>query len=415
MNRSLISQFQSLAVELLLLAFVMGAGAGAAFGQTLTTLHNFGASPTDGVAPGTGVILDKAGNAYGNTGVGGFQGADGTVFKLTPPASGGGEWTETILHLFHGKPDGKIPEGRLAMNAQGILISTTLHGGTDDLGTVYALIPPTGKGPWKEKIVHSFGTVTNDVSTPNQGVFIAPEGFYSVDQGGANNTGAFYLLSPAAGGASFTQHILYSFGALGSGDGADPAGGLVRDSKGNFYGVTGQGGANNLGAVYELSPPKSKGGAWTESVIFSFDGTNGTLPAGPLLLGTGGILYGTTNGGGDSGAGLVFQLTPPVAAGNAWTESVLYTFTGGNDGGFPESGVVMDTEGNLLGSASNAIFQLTPPQSTGGAWTESVLHNFTGPDGFIAGPITLSNGAVYGTTQEGGAFGVGTAFQLTLP
>jgi uncharacterized repeat protein (TIGR03803 family) len=191
---------------------------------------------------------------------------------------------------------------------------------------------------------------------------------------------------------------------------------LIRDAKGNFYGVTGQGGDNNLGAVYEISPPAVNGGPWTETVLFSFNGSNGTLPAGRLLLGIGGVLYGTTNGGGASGAGTVFQLTPPAAPGGSWTETLLYTFTGGNDGGFPENGVILDSKGNLLGNASNAVFQLTPTQSTGGVWTESVLHNFTGPDGFITvGTLTLSRKALYGTTAEGGAHGVGTAFKLTLP
>jgi hypothetical protein len=82
----------------------------------------------------------------------------------------------------------------------------------------------------------------------------------------------------------------------------------------------------------------------------------------------------------------------------------------------PVRGLITDRRGNLLDAARNAIFQLTPPASAGGAWTESVLHNFSEPDGFIAtSPLALSKGAVYGTTEEGGAFGVGTAFQLTLP
>jgi uncharacterized repeat protein (TIGR03803 family) len=399
--------------SVLSLMFVLAASC--CFGQTLTTIYNFGAFANDGVAPGSGVILDKTGNVYGTTGVGGFQGSDGTVFRLTPPSSGDGTWTETILHAFKGSPDGKISESRLAMSAQGVLFGTTLRGGSVDSGTVYALFPTAGQGQWREQIVHSFGTVTDDVASPNLGVTITPQGLYGVDQTGANNTGAFYLLTRIPGSTAYQQNILYSFGAIGSGDAFGPSGELVRDAKGNFYGVTAQGGANDLGAVYKLSPPASQGGTWTESVIFSFNGTDGTLASGRLLLGKGGVLYGTTEGGGDNSAGTVFQLTPPVSGSGAWTQTVLYSFTGGNDGGFPENGVIMDGKGNLLGTASLAVFQLTPPASGSGSWAETALHNFTGPDGFIANNLTLFQGAVYGTTQEGGAFGVGTAYKLTLP
>ena len=413
MRRSVIMQLQKIFSSRLRLPFLMfGALSAGAFGQTLTTLYDFGASSTDAVAPGSGVIFDKAGNLYGVTGFGGFQGANGTVFKLTPPASGQGAWTETIFHRFRGSPDGKIPQSRPIMTAQGVLLGTTLRGGATDQGTIYAFTPATG-GTFKEKILHDFGTVTGDVVSSNLGLFSASEGFYGADQGGANNTGAFYLLSRAAGSNTYTQNILYTFGTFDSSDGSGPGGELVRDAKGNFYGVTVQGGVNNLGTVYQLSPPVVTGNPWTETILFSFNGTNGSLPEERLLLGAGGVLYGTTDGGGVSDAGTVFQLTPPAAPDGAWTETVLYAFTGGNDGGFPGGGVIRDAKGNLLGNAGNSVFKLTP--QAGGTWTESVLHNFTGPDGFIAtGPLTLSKNAVYGTTSEGGAHGVGTAFKLTL-
>jgi hypothetical protein len=148
MCKSVITELkQTFSARLPLLGFMVATLASGAFGQTLTTLYDFGASPTDGVAPSSGVIFDKTGNLYGTTGVGGFQGADGTVFKLTPPSGGTGPWTETILHRFHGSPDGKIPEGRLIMTAQGALVGTTVHGGATDQGTVYFSCPqPTVRG-----------------------------------------------------------------------------------------------------------------------------------------------------------------------------------------------------------------------------------------------------------------------------
>jgi uncharacterized repeat protein (TIGR03803 family) len=383
-----------------------------AFGQTLTTIYNFGGYTGDAVAPGSGVIADKNGNLFGTTGFGGINGSNGTVFELSPPVVVGNPWTESLIHRFRGTPDGKIAESRLAMTAKGMLVGTTLQGGSNNQGTAFIMAPPVGGSVWKEKIMHDFGTVPNDVVSPNLGLFVSPEGYYGVDQGGAAGFGAVYLLN-SSGGGSFTQNILYSF--KGTPDAAFPGGELVRDSNGNFYGVSVQGGANNLGAVYELSPPTGQGGIWTETVLHSFNGNDGTLASGRLLLGLGGVLYGTTDGGGANSAGLVFELDPPQVPGNPWTESILYAFTGGADGTNPSSGVIADRKGNLLGTAGSTIFMLRPPQVPGGAWTESVLHTFTGPDGFSAGPLTLVKNAIYGTTSQAGAFGHGTAYQLTIP
>ncbi len=388
-----------------------------AFGQTLTTLYNFGAFFNDATAPGSGVIIDKNGNLFGATGFGGRAGRGGTVFELSPPAVAGQAWTETILRRFNGPPnDGQIAESRPVMTSDGELLGTTLRGGTVNLGTVYRLTPPVTAGDaWKEKILHNFGTIPGDVVSSNLGLFVAPEGLYGVDQGGENNFGAFYLLTPPAPHTStWTQHILYTF--QGSGDAADPSGELVRDSSGNFFGVTAQGGANNLGAVYELSPPATSGGSWTEQVIYSFNFTDGTLPGGRLLLGPDGVLFGTASGGGADQNGLVFRLNPPAVAGDAWTETILYTFTGGADGTSPNNGVISNSWGQLFGTAGNVIFMLRPPRGSVKSYREVALHTFTGPDGFAVNtPLTMTKGTLYGTTTQGGIFGKGTAFKLTLP
>jgi uncharacterized repeat protein (TIGR03803 family) len=409
------SQFRKAQAVRLFLLLILASLASHAFGQTLTTLHDFGAFRTDGRAPGSGVIIDSNGNLFGTTGVGGSDLNGGTVFELSPPAVAGDPWTETVLRRFRGTPDGKIPLSRLVMTSNDVLFGTTLRGGVNDLGVAYMMSPPSKPGVWKEKVIHDFGTVPDDVVSPDLGLFAAPEGFYGADQGGANNTGAVYLLTPAAHG-TYTQNILYSFQGFGSPDGALPSGELTRDSNGNFYGVTALGGINNLGAVYEVSPPAIAGNSWTETVLYSFNGTDGTLPAGKLLLGSAGQLFGTTNGGGSGEAGTVFELDPPKVPGNPWTHKIVYAFTGGSDGTSPENGVISDGSGRLFGTAADTIFMLTPPHASSGKWKETVLHTFSGPDGFtISGPLTLSNHALYGTTSQAGAFGAGTAFQLTLP
>jgi len=168
-----------------------------------------------------------------------------------------------------------------------------------------------------------------------------------VDQGGANGSGALYRLTRRPRGATFIEAILFSFQPRDSGDGALPGGEPVRDSNGNFFGVTTWGGANNLGAVYETSPPAISGEPSPETVLYSFDGTDASLPAGRLLLGAGGVLYGPADGCGASGAGAVFELDPPATPGAAWSEWTLDSFTGAGDGRNPQSGLIVEKKGRL--------------------------------------------------------------------
>jgi uncharacterized repeat protein (TIGR03803 family) len=155
------------------------------------------------------------------------------------------------------------------------------------------------------------------------------------------------------------------------------------------------------------------------------DGKDGGQPSAALTFDHEGNLYGTTCCGGDSsqGDGTVFKLT---RSGQSWTESVLYSFSGGTDGADPEASVIFDADGNLYGTTTNGgnsncafgcgvVFELTP--NSGGGWTEQVLHRFAGDgrDGAVptAGLIFDSSGNLYGTTSRGGAQDEGTIFQLT--
>jgi uncharacterized repeat protein (TIGR03803 family) len=161
-----------------------------------------------------------------------------------------------------------------------------------------------------------------------------------------------------------------------------------------------------------LTPPQS-GTTWTETVIHSFTGgSDGALPIAGLILDASGDLYGTTANGGADDAGTVFKLTP------TGTETVLYPFTGGSDGAYPQAGLIADGSGNLYGttnsggeSGNGTVFQLTP---TG---AETVLYSFTGSgDGAnpTAGLVADGSGNLYGTTNSG-AGTYGTVFKLTLP
>ena len=405
-----------------LLTLIVVGGMGA-IAQTLTTIHDFG-SRGDGENPQAGVVFDQAGNLYGTTALGGNQAGDGIVFSLTPPDGEGGPWTEAILHGFRGQPDGSSPVSSLVIFSSGRLFGTTLEGGDHNMGTVFEVkLIGNPDEPAKERVLYSFGSFAGDGIAPNAALLPAHPGFYGVTRdGGANGRGTVFQLTPPDGGGNeWTETILYSF--TDSGDAAFPSSDLIMDQAGNLYGTTLLGGAANLGAVYQLSPPDSKEGGWTETVIFSFSGPDGSLPFGRLQFDQSGNLYGTTDGGGSGQAGTVFQLTPSPQPGVSWSESVLYSFSGGIDGGNPVAGVIIDNRGRLLGTASTGgsgplsggvIFRLDPPAHEGNPWTETVLHSFGGPDGFRPlGRLVRRENGLYSTTSAGGLNGTGTVFVLT--
>jgi hypothetical protein len=374
---------------------------------TETVLHHFTGSP-DGAQPNAPLLAGAFGVLYGTTTSGGsgtsfrcFAGLSGcgVVFSLTPPASPGHTWTETILHNFSGGRDGAAPSSGLIADAAGVLYGTTFAGGSLGRGTAFKLAPP------------------------------------------------------AKAGAAWTETVIHSFRA-GS-DGFSPGGNLIADASGALYGTTPLGGTGNncnlgCGTVFKLTPPASVGDAWTESVLYSFHGgSDGDFPTGPLLIDAAGALYGTTVAGGGSsnctnpvGCGIVFKLHPPATSGAGWTERVLHRFQGGTDGAGPQGGLVAKAGilygttgaggspdctffGNVAGCGT--VFKLHPPSTSGGAWVESVIYRFKGQTvGDGAAPVTplaLRSGAFYGTTAGGGGVssqnctggGCGTVFKLSPP
>ena len=211
---------------------------------------------------------------------------------------------------------------------------------------------------------------------------------------------------------------LHSF--AGGSDGATPYNEAVVGSGGELYGTTSAGGSSNDGAVFMLTPPGTTGGTWTETVLYTFHGSDGSLPQAGVVVGPGGVLYGTAEQGGSSTYGLVFSLTPPASPGGPWTEATVYTFTGGDDGADPRQ-LVLGSAGlygttDAGGSSGNGtVFSLTPPTSPGGSWTETTLHAFAGgSDGAVpyGGVVIGAGGVLYGTTFHGGSSNDGTVFSL---
>lgn len=215
-----------------------------------------------------------------------------------------------------------------------------------------------------------------------------------------------------------TYKTLYEF--TGYVNGHLPTGGLVFDKAGNLYGTTVEGGTGaNAGVVFKLSP-NSKG-TWTETVLYRFTGgVDGGPPNGDLIFDGAGNLYGTTKGGGTgANAGVVFKLSPN--SDGSWTDTVLYSFTGGADGRSPQAGVILDAVGNIYGTTAGGgsngngtVFELSPDSS--GTWTETVLYSSgsSGPGDVPISKLTFdAAGNLYGTMAQCVSGCYGTVFKLS--
>lgn len=315
----------------------------------LTVLYAFcsvgGQSCTDGSAPVSGLVMDSAGNFYGTTRQGGINGPlYGTVFKLSPDGS------LTTLHSFNSDGvDGVNPLAGLVMDAKGNLYGTTYLGGAFNSGIVYRVTPDG-----KETIVHNFGGTSTDGSGPanmtlvkdNHGNLYGTTAF-----GGAHGEGTVFKIS-----AQGEYSILYNFGATPT-DGINPEAGLTLDGKGNLYGTTVLGGKYGIGTVFRIS----SGG--TEATLHNFqsNGIDGYDCYAPLIRDAKGNIYGVTYKGGANGAGTVFEVTPQGV------ETILHSFGSGADGINPQGGLLLDSKGNLYGTTyyggspgNGAVFEVTP-------------------------------------------------------
>jgi uncharacterized repeat protein (TIGR03803 family) len=342
-----------------------------------------------GQFPGTGLIEDSAGNLIGGAGGGDYNG--GVIFQISPQGA------ETVLHSFGNTGDGTDPAGGLIADSQGNIYGTTYLGGPGGYGTVFRLAPGGGY-----KQLYSFtggadggypsGTLTRD-SNGN---------LYGTADAGPNGVGIVFRVRP--GGKKTT---LYAF--TGGADGARPnSAHLVLDTQGNLYGTTSQGGPNNHGVIFKLTP----GGK--ETVLHSFTRDDGDAPEAGLVADADGNFYGTTSGGGGHLAGTVFKCTPQGEL------TVLYSFAGGSDGSDPIAGVILDKAGDLFGTTSSGgdsnddgtVFGLSPDGTR--ILNVSLERARTGapPTGSLA---LDRRGTLYGTAYYGGAKGQsdgGTVFKV---
>jgi uncharacterized repeat protein (TIGR03803 family) len=313
-------------------------------------LHSFAGGATDGASPEDSLIFDTAGNLYGTTFNGGPANA-GTVFKMSSKGA------IHLMYSFAGGSDGANPIARLAIDKNGNLYGTTSAGGTYGNGTVFAV-----SAAGKHSVLYSFGTGT-DGAIPYAGITLDAKGhlYGTTSAGGSTGNGTVFELIRSSSG--WTETILHNFELQD--DGGTPYAGLVFDHAGNLYGAAtqgGSGGTNGGGTVFELSP---SAGSWTFTVLYGLYGWNISGTFRDLLVDPKtGVVYGTTHCDGSYDAGTVYSLTP---SSGTWSYTQLYTFTGGSDGLYSFSNLVMDNGGNLYGTTNEGgangggvIFKVAP-------------------------------------------------------
>jgi len=376
--------------------------------QQYTVLHDFMGN-NDGSEPAYGLMMDSSGNIYGST----FSGdtGTGTIFEASQQNS---TWTLNTLYHFSGGLDGAVPYGGVIFGPDGALYGTTAYGGygpcatwggKTGCGTVFKLVQSGGS--WTESVLFYFQQGPEG-GTPYGGRLIFDQAgnlYGTAFSGGAGNCsggcGVVYELMPSNGG--WTEKILYTF--AGGNDGASPWAGVVFDQQGNLYGTTEFGGANNAGTIYKLTP---SGSGWTETILYTFHGQDdGARPFAGLTMDRTGNMFGATSARGVNDGGTAFELTP---SGSGWNFQTIYNFTGTQAqlANGPVSNLIVDDAGNVWGATAGdgqyylgSVFRLTP---TSNGWRYTSLYDFMDmADGALprSNLVFDGNGNIYGTAANG--------------
>ena len=400
--------------------FGCAAAGAAAASPAFSTIHSFSCRD-DGAFPHGTLVTDGAGVLYGTTESGGVA-RNGNAFALTESSGG---WSESVFYSFNGgsEPDGFAPQAGLAFGPDGRLYGTTAAGGSTgaNFGTVFQL-RPQADGSWSEQILHNFSGGAGGGIPRGPVVFDAAGALYGATTGDGSSAtdGTAFKLTRRGTGWGF--QTLRRFNGR---DGAFPKAGLIIDAAGVLYGTTEAGGrqtGTSAGGVVFALFSTGAGDKWQEQILFDFGagaGNSALLQSGLLLDGAGN-LYGTryaSAGGLLAGPGAVFELSPP-GAGAHWHYRNLHTFNG-SDGAHPQAELIFDAAGNLYGTTNQGgagglgtVFRLKP--NAAGRWVEQVLHSFNRDDGAFpdAGLVFGKSGLLYGTTTQGGGQNCGTVFAL---
>lgn len=329
-----------------------------------------------------------------------------------------------VIHSFTGQQDGAYPFTGLTVDAGDNLYGTTFGGGSGGYGTVF-LLDADGSG-WLLSTLYSFSN-GSDGAGPIARMVFGPDGalYGSTSAGGggpcltSNNyrgCGTIFKLSPPPRSPA---SVIYSWGStilfrFNGTDGSYPQGDLTFDASGTMYGTAVNGGTPGWGLVYSLTPSH---GTWTENILYQAQNNgDGQYPWGGVVFDAAGDIYGILEAGGQSGFGAIYKLS---RSGSGWQETTLHSFTyQGNNGAYPQSGLIKDASGNMYGAtahlpgAGGSAYELTP---SGGDWNYNFLDSFSG--GINLGPydklVMDAAGNLYGTTYADGQYGYGSVFKLT--
>jgi uncharacterized repeat protein (TIGR03803 family) len=336
----------------------------------------------------------------------------------------------SVIHYFSGGPDGNYPAATLTIDRGGRLYGTTLLGGMQTCagggcGVAFRMIG-SGSG-WILNTLFEFPNNASIGMNPSAPLTFGPDGaLYGTTEGepscSLGGCGVVFRLVPPmnpchAVSCPWTETVIYGF--HGGTDGIQPARSpVIFDAAGSAYGTTYSGGANGHGTIWKLS---RNGSQWVESILYNFNGSgDGSGPESGVILDSAGNLYGTATMGGDLtcgaglGCGTVFELS---RSGSGWTESTLYTFEDNSFGLDPFPGLVFDASGNLYGSAAVETLgyaaNILEFQHLEGSWNPSILTTLRGNVGPASALTIDAHGNLYGTTEQGGAHFEGSVFELS--
>jgi uncharacterized repeat protein (TIGR03803 family) len=343
---------------------------------------------SNGAHPQAGLVMDSSGDLFGTTIYNGGV-LSGTVFEVAQ-----GSNTITTLAAFDGS-NGAAPETGLVMDSSGDLFGTTsAGGGPNNDGTVF-------------EVASGSNTITtlavfdgSNGAAPEGGLVMDSSGglFGATEAGGPNAIGTVFEVAHGS-------NIITTLAVFDRSNGAAPFGGVVMNNNGDLFGVTLGGGPNGDGTVFELAH-----GSNTITTLASFDGSNGSEPVRGLVMNTSGDLFGTTEYGGPSNDGTVFEVTH-----GSNTITTLAVFDGSN-GANPIEGLVMNSSGDLFGTTlvggpnnAGTLFEVTHGSNTFTMLAAFDVSNGAAP---FDGLVMNSSGDLFGTTYYGGPNNDGTVFEL---
>jgi uncharacterized repeat protein (TIGR03803 family) len=381
--------------------------------QVLTTLTNF--DNANGQSPYGGLIIDANGDLFGTTLAGGTSNT-GTVFEVANSASGYSSTPTSLVNLV-GYINGEEPLGGLIADANGDLFGTTYAGGAFDGGTVFEIVKTTsGYSSTPITLVNFNGN--GAIGPYPHGDLIADANgdlFGTTIYGGTYGDGMVFEVVKTTSGYASTPTTLVSFNST---NGANPHCGLMADANGDLFGTTQNGGASGDGTVFEIVKTTS-GYASTPTTLVNLTYSSGANPYAGLIADANGDLFGTTFDAGAFGAGTVFEIVK-TTSGYASTPTVLVNFNV-TDGQGPQSPLIADAIGDFFGtteyggaSGDGTVFKIVKTTS-GYASTPITLVSFNGTNGEGPRGVLLAdaNGDLFGTTEYGGLYSDGTLFELT--